>query len=74
VWFAWGAENDEIQVPKKSAETGGHHIFRNMSTWKRNFPCNAKIVLTNMFKNNEITPDANHAFIKILMANSSRSV
>jgi hypothetical protein len=25
VLFAWGAENDEIQVPKKSAETGGHH-------------------------------------------------
>jgi hypothetical protein len=24
VWFAWGAENDEIEVPKKSAETGGH--------------------------------------------------
>jgi hypothetical protein len=20
VWFAWGAENDEIEVPKKSAE------------------------------------------------------
>lgn len=35
-----------------------------MSTWKRNAPCNAKIVLTNMFKNNEITPDATHAFIK----------
>jgi hypothetical protein len=33
VWFAWGAENDEIEVPKKSAETGGHHkntlVFRN---------------------------------------------
>ena len=27
VWFAWGAENDEIQVPKKSAETGGHRMF-----------------------------------------------
>jgi hypothetical protein len=26
VWFAWGAENDEIEVPKKSAETGGHLI------------------------------------------------
>jgi hypothetical protein len=26
VWFAWGAENDEIQVPKKSAETGGHQF------------------------------------------------
>jgi hypothetical protein len=26
VWFAWGAENDEIEVPKKSAETGGHHV------------------------------------------------
>jgi hypothetical protein len=24
VWFAWRAENDEIEVPKKSAETGGH--------------------------------------------------
>jgi hypothetical protein len=27
VWFAWGAENDEIQVPKKSAETGGHQFL-----------------------------------------------
>jgi hypothetical protein len=26
VWFAWGAENDEIEVPKKSAETGGHRV------------------------------------------------
>jgi hypothetical protein len=26
VWFAWGAENDEIEVPKKSAETGGHQF------------------------------------------------
>jgi hypothetical protein len=33
VLFAWGAENDEIQVPKKSAETGGHHLDggRNLS-------------------------------------------
>jgi hypothetical protein len=36
VWFAWRAENDEIEVPKKSAETGGHRklssTFKGMWT------------------------------------------
>jgi hypothetical protein len=30
VWFAWGAENDEIEVPKKSAETGGHRQVKQV--------------------------------------------
>jgi hypothetical protein len=32
VLFAWGAENDEIQVPKKSAETGGHLFILPIAT------------------------------------------
>jgi hypothetical protein len=37
VWLAWGAENDEIEVPKKSAETGGHrcHISKSLSSLER---------------------------------------
>jgi hypothetical protein len=29
VWFSWGAENDEIEVPKKIAETGGNRMTNN---------------------------------------------
>jgi hypothetical protein len=36
VWFAWGAENDEIEVPKKSAETGGHHSFKPVNKKQEN--------------------------------------
>jgi hypothetical protein len=35
VWFAWGAENDEIEVPKKSAETGGHRVDHNKKHWSQ---------------------------------------
>ncbi len=32
VWFDWGAETDEIEVPKKSAETGGNPVRPKVTT------------------------------------------